>query len=176
MDDWRKQIAIAHLVKQQVAELDVDGLWPHHFPEVAASQEKIERVEEILGECLDARYREFLLFADGWKGFYHSVDLFGTDDLVGGLRLEIAKSLIEALQPLEIVSGVFKEGVMPIAVSQHSIDVFVIGRRNAPVPGEVLWFAGQLIDRFPNFDEFFLAMVDYNREEAKALARSDHKS
>ncbi|MFL2443764.1 SMI1/KNR4 family protein, partial [Bacillus thuringiensis serovar israelensis] len=36
-------------------------------------------------------------------------------------------------------------------------------------PGEIIWFAGEEIDRFENFDEYFLAMIDYNREEILAL-------
>jgi hypothetical protein len=30
-------------------------------------------------------------------------------------------------------------------------------------PGEVLWFAGGLIDRFPDLEEYFLATQAYHR-------------
>jgi hypothetical protein len=169
MADWRKQIAIAHLVKKRVAELDVEGMWPHCLPEVAATPEQLVQVEALIGEPLDAKYREFLGFANGWKAFYHSVDLFGTDEFVSGSNAHLTKELLGSLEPLDQLCGLAASDVLPIAVSQDSIDLFVITRRHTQNPGEVIWFAGQVIDRFPNFDEYFLAMVDYNREDAKAL-------
>jgi hypothetical protein len=36
----------------------------------------------------------------------------------------------------------------------------------------VIWFDGNEVDWFPSFDECFLAMMDYNREEIQALRRS----
>jgi len=169
MEDWRKQIAIAHLVKERVAELDVDGMWPHCLPEVAATSEQLAQVEALIGEALDAKYRGFLRFANGWKAFYHSVDLFGTNEFVSGSNVHRTKGLLESLEPLDQLCGLTASDVLPIAVSQDSIDLFLITRRHTQTPGEVIWIAGQVISRFPNFDEFFLAMVDYVREDAKAL-------
>lgn len=169
MDDWRKQIAIAHLVKKRVEELDVDGMWPHCLPEVAAIPEAIRNVEKLIGEPLDAKYREFLTFANGWRGFYHSVDLFGTGEFGGGPHWKIAEEILETLSPIENLCGMLVSDLLPIAVSLDSIDIFVMSRSHSRKPGEVIWFAGQLIDRFPDFDEFFLAMVDYNRQDAIAL-------
>ncbi len=169
MDDWRKQIAIAHLVKRRVAELDVAGMWPHCLPEVAATPEEIAQAEASVGEPLDAKYREFLSFANGWKAFFHSVDLFGTTDLVSERRIRMGNDLLRSLEPLDQVCGLKTSEVIPIAVSQDAIDLFVISRRKTQTPGEVVWLAGQLVERFPNFDEFFLAMVDYDRDDARAL-------
>ena len=169
MNDWRKQIAIAHLVKKRVAELDVDGMWPHCLPEVAATPEAICNVETLIGEPLDSKYREFLTFSNGWKGFSHSVDLFGTGDFDEGPQLKIANELLETLAPIENLCGMKKADLLPVAVSQDSIDVFVMTRRHTQKPGEVIWFAVQIIDRFHDFDDFFLAMIDYNREDANAL-------
>lgn len=36
-------------------------------------------------------------------------------------------------------------------------------------PGVVIWFAGEEIDRFTSFKEYFLAMMDYNRLDLKDL-------
>lgn len=49
-------------------------------------------------------------------------------------------------------------------------DVFVIiADINETDREAVIWFAGEEIDRFENFEEYFLAMIDYNREEVLAL-------
>jgi hypothetical protein len=42
-------------------------------------------------------------------------------------------------------------------------------RRSSPSPGTVVWLAGTEVDRFPSFERFFLAMIDYNRLELQKL-------
>ena len=66
-------------------------------------------------------------------------------------------------------SGVVRQELLPIAVTEFDKDLFVLCLPNSSRPGEIIWFAGEEIDRFKNFDEYFLAMVDYNREEILAL-------
>ena len=42
--------------------------------------------------------------------------------------------------------------------------VFAIRRASSKRPGAVTWYDAQAeIDTFPDFEEFFLAMIDYNR-------------
>jgi hypothetical protein len=96
-----------------------------------------------------------------------------TADFLSEQRSQFAKELLETWEPLDKLCGLRPSDVLPIAVSQDSIDVFVISRQHTQKPGEVVWLAGEVIDRFPHFDEYFLAMVDYNREEAKALVHKD---
>ena len=68
-------------------------------------------------------------------------------------------------------SRVRREDLLPMAapVDRH---LFVMTRKSAPQPGAVIWFDGDEVDRFPSFDEFFLAMMDYNRNEIEALRGS----
>jgi hypothetical protein len=40
-------------------------------------------------------------------------------------------------------------------------------------PGEVLWFAGGLIDRFPDLEEYFLATQAYHRPLVQRLTGAD---
>jgi hypothetical protein len=42
-------------------------------------------------------------------------------------------------------------------------------RRSSPSPGTVIWLAASEVDRFPSFEAFFLAMIDYNRLELHKL-------
>jgi hypothetical protein len=125
--------------------------------------------EAVIGHTLDPRYREFLSIADGWECFYHDVTLFGTKELIGGKVMDAANGMLE-----EIVPEAFKEGplrktdLLPIAVSATDKDMFVVTRPGGVHPsGTIIWIAGYEIDRFPTFDDFFLAMVDYNRLEYK---------
>ena len=52
---------------------------------------------------------------------------------------------------------------MPISATEFDRDVFAITRPESPSPGIVVWFAGEEIERFATFDEYFLAMIEYNR-------------
>lgn len=168
--DWRPRIVEMVYIKQAVADADKAGLWEHRLPGVAASEEEVQDAERALGFTLDARYRDFLRFANGWPAFYHDVNLFGTRELVSGMgRQELSYIEAEALAQ----AGVDAAGLLPIAVSQNDLDLFVLGMPSAPNAGEVLWFAGGLIDRFPDFEEYFLAMADYNRLQVDRLKASD---
>ncbi|MGM9922215.1 MAG: SMI1/KNR4 family protein [Bhargavaea sp.] len=170
MSSWKDHIAVMHLVKQELVKRDKDKLWPHHLPEVGATEEQLQAAEMALGFSLDSQYREFLLYADGWKGFIQTVDLFGSGQLTGSGVLDDAMALLDSVEPdvLEC-SGVAKEHLLPIAASSFDKDLFVIALQGSPAPGTVIWFAGEEIDRFQNFEDFFLAMIDYNREEVLAL-------
>ena len=67
--DWKRELVIAHLVKQKIAEADVDGVWENTLPEVAASENQLMMLEDQLGYGLDPQYREFLRHANGWRAF-----------------------------------------------------------------------------------------------------------
>lgn len=153
------------MVRQHLAELDKENLWPFFLPEVAASEEAIRQSERHLCVELPKAYRDFLLVADGWQCFYQAVDLFGLADLVGGERHERATELLRSLHPVGELCGVRPESLLPIAVSRNDIDLFLLSTSETERPGEVFWFAGQLVETFSDFGEFFLTMVDYIRED-----------
>lgn len=164
--NWPQEIVKLVYVKQALAEVDTRKLWPHHLPAVAATAVQIEAAEAALGTELDSKYVDFLRHANGWRGFYQTVDLFGTDDLLGSERMLAAKGMLGAIDDGVIsVTKNRREDLLPIAATPLDRDLFVLTSPHSAAPGEVLWLAGELIDRFTNFDEFFLAMVDYNRLE-----------
>ncbi|BES72293.1 hypothetical protein RE428_33110 [Marinobacter nanhaiticus D15-8W] len=47
--DWKREIGIAHLIKQKIAEVDEERLWEHCYPEMAASPRAIEDAEAPIG-------------------------------------------------------------------------------------------------------------------------------
>ena len=170
--DWKRELAIAHLVKQKIAEVDVERLWEDTLPEIAASEEQLRSLEAQLGYGLDRQHTEFLLHANGWRAFKQQVDIFGVDDFLGGARAARAVALIDSLEPLETLCGFGKPDVLPVAVSSDDIDVMVMTRPHTKTPGKILWLAGRLIETFAGFDEWFLAMVDYNRFEYQRLTNA----
>jgi hypothetical protein len=171
--DWKQVLVIAHLVKNKIYEVDVEGLWENTLPEVAATSEQLDVLEQELGYPLDSQHRQFLMNANGWRAFMQHVDVFGVGDFKGGPRAARAIALIESLQPLDSLCGYSHRDLIPIAVSSSDIDVFVMARPHTATPGRVFWFAGGLIDTFQCFDEWFLSMVDYNRKEYHRLVATN---
>lgn len=168
--NWKEEIVKLVYIKQQIAERDLRHLWPHHLPEVAATRAEISAAEAALGFPLDDRYKDFLLFANGWKGFYQSVDLFGTFDLIDSERASHAHKLTKAIDTAAwMEAGENIEHVLPIAATPVDLDIFLIAKSSARKPGSVIWFAGGHVETFPDFEEYFLAMVDYNRAELRDL-------
>lgn len=171
--DWKQAIVELVLVKQELAESDTKRLWPHKLPAVAASETRLAEVEAHLGEALDPTFRAFLLCADGWLAFYQTVDLFGSDDLLGSNRFHYATKMLGYVAETVLTQGgLRREELLPIAVSAADLDLFVMTSGSASRPGTVIWLAGSEVDRFAGFEEFFLAMVDYNRLEVQHLQAS----
>ncbi|MFJ7637796.1 SMI1/KNR4 family protein [Peribacillus sp. NPDC097225] len=170
MNNWTEKITAMVIVKQEIMKQDVKQIWPHHFPEVATTEEQIAKLEMEIGFKLDSIYRDFLKYANGWKGFYQTVDLFGTEQLKKSKAMDYANSLLNSIEEDVIKeSGFLRNQLLPIAATEYDKDLFVIGLPHSQYPGKVIWFAGEEIDRYENFNEYFLAMIDYNREEIVAL-------
>jgi hypothetical protein len=170
IQDWKQEIAVAWLVKQAIMEADKNKIWTYHLPNVAATEDQIQTAEKQLGYQLDERYRCFLKFANGWEGFVQTIDLFGTQDLILGPKKENAEFTFSYLEDAVLKkSGVKRAELLIIGATQRHSDLFAITLSHSNEPGTVIWFAGEEIQRFTNFDEFFLAMVDYNRLDLKAI-------
>jgi hypothetical protein len=167
--DWPTEIAKALLVQEVVKNADRFGVFRYGLPGVAVEEERLLEVEHELGHRLDEHYRRFLCFADGWQGFYQSVDLFGTSDLVASDRIERAAMLLRSIDKVAFeAAGVMRDSLFPVSVAMNDVDVFVICR-DGNTKGQLIWFAGQEVERFANFDQYFLAMIDYNRRVYQQL-------
>ncbi|NWB46393.1 SMI1/KNR4 family protein [Pseudomonas gingeri] len=168
--NWKQEIARLALIKSEIKKLDVNGVWPYHLPSVAATETEIQEASTQVGGLFDGGYLDFLRHANGWDGFYQSVNLFGCDDLVGGERM---KKAVEALLDIDEIalrqSELLRSELIPIAASDVDVDIFFMSKNKLIGNVGVVWFAGQEIQRFQNFEEFFLAMIDYNLEELRSF-------
>ena len=163
--DWKLEISKLVYVKQVISELDTQNLWPHHPPRVAASNQDITKLEEKLGRKLPKAYADFLRFANGWLGFYQHTDLFGTEDFYNQDLMTYTKEIFEQTS----TDSNEKQNLIAIAATRKDIDLFCLELSS----GAVIWFAGAEVERFESFNEFYLAMVDYNREEIEDLKREN---
>ena len=168
--DQEARIAEMVLVKQRLEEVDADNLWEHKPPGAAADEEALEQIEAALGMRLDPEYRDFLRHVGGWPAFYQAVDLFGPGELLGSPQFAAARRALLSMEdeaPAEC--GEAAHNLLPIAAAGEDLDLFLIAGPEAQSPGRVCWYAGGLIETFPSFTAYFLAMVDYNRDEIRRL-------
>lgn len=168
---WKQRIVEMAYIKSEIYRLDRKGKWEYHFPAVAATVAEVLAAEQILGESLPPHYRTFLLHANGWRSFWQSADLFGTHQLLGGPERESAAALLGYLDDEGVLAdlGLRVGELLPVAAKRDDLDLFVIGRQSSPIPGVVIWFAGDEIDRYPDFDEYFLAMMAYNHRRLQIM-------
>lgn len=168
-NDWKAEIARIVHWKQVAAEHDKNHVLPWHLPRVGASPDRIADAEAATGVRFSPEFKEFLAHADGWPGFYVLTDLFGTQDFQSG-RAKAAAQRPE-LQEFLRGQGVGNTEAVVIGGSDLDLDVFIhFAPDSGLLPGGVLWFAAEEIDRYPTFSAFFSAMVNYNARIAQKMA------
>lgn len=167
--DWKAEIARTWHWKQIAAAHDKAGALPCKLPRVGARPEEIASAEHAVGRVFPAEFKEFISLANGWQGFYVLTDLFGTPDFMNGRsqkaleRPEVSEFVLE--------NGWKLEEVVAIGASDLDVDVFLLITEEAGnLPGGVVWLAGEEVDRYPTFHEFFGSMVNYNARIANKLA------
>ncbi|MED4531248.1 SMI1/KNR4 family protein [Metabacillus fastidiosus] len=174
MDHWTDMIAVMMSVKQEMQKYDKEKLWGYYLPETAAAESKITEAENCLGFFLDPYYKEFLKHANGWKGFSQTIDLFGTEELCQSEDMKYANMILNAIENSVIEESSFsRDQLLPIAATKTDKDLFVLTKWNKSSPRIVIWFAGEEVERFDNFKQFFLAMIDYNKDDLDYLKDHD---
>jgi hypothetical protein len=171
MNNWKEQIVIGVLIQQRIEELDQGHLWTRYLPEAAATETELASAERTIGTELDGRYRAFLLHANGWRSFYQTVDLFGTPQLVGASPGATAAAQLRAIErdAFAAAAGADVSDWLAIGGSAVQRDMFLLGATGSPKAGSVLWHSGTVIEAFDDFDDFYRAMLDYNRREVTYL-------
>ena len=69
-------------------------------------------------------------------------------------------------------AGLDRAVVVPIAATAVGLDLFVMPVRDGRQVSPVVWLAGYEIGRFSSFEDYVLAMIEYNaRELAKMTGK-----
>jgi hypothetical protein len=155
------------MIRQRLSQIDT--LYQYPLPEVGAVAQSLETAERSLGFSLDGQYRDFLTHADGWHGFLQRIDLFGTRELAGGGSMKAAPAQLAAVAPedFENAVGVPLGDLYTVGASLSQSDMWLQGKPGTSTEGRVIWFWGSDFEWYPDFSEFFLAMLDYLRLELK---------
>lgn len=170
MVDWPTEIAVLGVIKSTMAEADPGRIFEYRLPRVGATEAELASTEAALGINLPAGYREFLAYANGWQAYWHGVDLYGTPELEGD-EARSAREMMRLVEPGLSAIGLVSDQVLAIGVNRDGIDVFVIELETGKAPGRVHWIAGAEVQAFPDFSEFYLAMLDYSRLDIEWLRK-----
>lgn len=175
--NWPAHIGLMVLTKQELHAADASGFFPWHLPAVAATEEKLAATEARLGFALDPAHRAFLAHADGWRGFLTGADLFSSDEL-GDTAAQAALELMVSVWPDEMLeeAGLHRGALFPIAADLEIDCLFVMQHRDGSAQPHVTWFYNGVGEQYETFEEFFTAMIAYNRrniEDARRYAIED---
>ena len=172
---WPDYIGWGWMIVQERMEADWKGIWNYAVPHVHATEETVASTEAQLGFRLPESYRGFLLASNGWPYFYLDMTAFSTSDLLGGELHEAGQTQLELEECVEAMAadGVIAADHFPIAASLESIDVALMGRPDTPAEGTVSWVRGEVIERYDDFLDYYLSMMELSKQETESIRRKD---
>ena len=173
---WPDYIGWGWMIIQARMEADWKGLWDYALPHVHATEETVARTEAQLGFRLPESYRGFLLAADGWHYFFQDMSIFSTSDLLGGDLHKAGQIPLELEECVEAMAadGVIAADHFPVAASLVQTDVALMGKPGTPAEGTVSWVRnGEVIERYDDFLDYYLSMMELNKQETETIRRKD---
>lgn len=172
---WPDYIGWGWMIVQARMEADWKGIWNYALPHVHATEETVARAEAQLGFRLPESYRGFLLASNGWPYFYLDMTAFSTSDLLGGELHEAGQTQLELEECVEAMAadGVIAADHFPVAASLESIDVALMGKPGTPAAGAVSWVRGEVIERYDDFLDYYLSMMELSKQETGSIRRKD---
>ncbi|OLL14864.1 SMI1/KNR4 family protein [Actinomyces oris] len=172
---WPDYIGWGWMIVQARMEADWKGIWNYALPHVHATEETVARAEAQLGFRLPESYRGFLLASNGWPYFYLDMTAFSTSDLLGGELHEAGQTQLELEECVEAMAadGVIAADHFPVAASLESIDVALMGKPGTPAAGAVSWVRGEVIERYDDFLDYYLSMMELSKQETESIRRKD---
>jgi hypothetical protein len=126
---------------------------PFAEPLPPANEEDLVAAEGQLRVTFDQQHREFLACANGWLAFSGTLDLLGTRDYAGSSAFERAKANLDALSRAAL--GPYrskKKALLPIAVSDASLDVICMPVSHGKTMAQVIWFNTAEPDEYPSLE------------------------
>lgn len=173
---WADYIGTLGALRQELAEVDTSGVYELTIPHLAATEEEIAAAEARLGHPIDAQYREFLRYANGWPEFFYDSCLLGTNDLGTGELWQHAND------NLDVFYESLPEGhphpprneVEPISADPYGSDVFAIWRTGELHNGghPVIWYPAEDSEPLADFFEFFSYAYQVHKDALEKLKQS----
>ena len=170
---WPDYIGWGWMIVQARMEADWTGLWDYAMPNPKASEETVARAEARLGFRLPESYRGFLLAADGWPCFFQDMTIFSTSDLLGGELHKAGQIQLELEECVEAMAagGVIAADHFTVVASRESIEIALMGKPGTPAEGTVSWVRGEVMQRYDDFLDYYLSMMELNKLDTADLKK-----
>lgn len=163
MTDWPTKIVELVRVKERIANLDVDKIFPYTLPAVAAPPERVDAFEEHTGLTLDPGHRSFLEAADGWRAFFETQDLLSLEQLAAGEHRDAFTAWIDSAPPQALAEGYSSATLLPIAVDLEMPLFAAMPVMDGRVMSRVLSLdPSGIIDDFESFEAYFDSTIAYS--------------
>ena len=173
---WPNYIGWGAMINQARMEADWKGLWDYAIPHLHATKDAVASTEAQLGFRLPESYRNFLLASNGWPCFYLDMTAFSTSDLLSGELHEAGQTQLKLEECVEAMAadGVIAADHFPVAASLVQTDVALMGKPGTPAEGTVSWVRnGEVIERYDDFLDYYLSMMELNKQETETIRRKD---
>ena len=172
---WPNYIGWGWMIVQARMEADWTGLWDYAIPNPKASEETVARTEAQLGFRLPESYRGFLLASNGWPYFFQDMTIFSTSDLLGGELHKAGQIQLELEECVEAMAagGVIAADHFTVVASRESIEIALMGKPGTPAEGTVSWVRGEVMQRYDDFLDYYLSMMELNKLDIARLRRDD---
>ena len=170
---WPNYIGWGAMINQARMEADWKGLWDYAIPHLHATEDAIASTEVQLGFRLPESYRGFLLASNGWPYFFQNMSILSTSDLLSGELHKASQTQLELEECVEAMAadGVITTDHFPVAASLESIDVALMGKPSTPAAGTVSWVRGEVIERYDDFLDYYLSMMELNKLDTADLKK-----
>ncbi|MBE6484985.1 MAG: SMI1/KNR4 family protein [Actinomycetaceae bacterium] len=168
---WPEYIGLGCLIYFEQLEAEGRRQLDRSLPKVHATEDEVIAAEMQLGFQLPTSYRTFLLAANGWPNFHHDVAIFSTTELTDGPLYQRTQSILDLPETIDALAAddISIDDYFPVAASATDIDIFLMGKPETTGAGAVVWFANELIARYTDFHDFYMAMLEYDRRAVHRL-------
>lgn len=164
MTDWPTNIVELVRLKERIASLDVDRIFPYTIPAVAAPSGRVDAYEEHTGLVLDRGHRSFLEAADGWRAFFETQDLLSVEQLAAGEHRDVFTAWIDSAPPQALAEGYSSATLLPIAVDLDMPLFAAMPVVDGRVVSQVLSLdPSGIINGFVSFEDYFDSTIAYTR-------------
>ena len=170
---WPDYIGWGAMINQARMEADWKGLWDYAIPHLHATEETVASTEAQLGFRLPESYRDFLLASNGWPCFFQNMSILSTSDLLSGELHKASQTQLESEECVEAMAadGVIAADHFPVAASLVQTDVALMGKPGTPAEGTVSWVRGEVMQRYDDFLDYYLSMMELNKLDTADLKK-----
>ena len=168
MDRYKKLFEHMLMIHSKIEAADIKGLYEYDDPNEPATEEQLLNWEQDNNLNIPSSYRAFLLNANGWKNIVQAFELFSIDALSFDKSNQYNEFLSFCIDNLSDYGD--KLCLLPIGANHESYDLYLmVLDSNSEYYGQVIWVAGEEVERYDDFEKFFNSLIKGNEYVYKLL-------